>query len=55
MNLLKLSKQLLKLHDEIDKNPLAHAAFSPPQLRYLKCEAKIFLLRGGNQVGDLGR
>ena len=51
MNLLRLSKQLMKLHDEIDKNPLAHAAFSPPQLRYLKCEAKIFLLRGGNQVG----
>ena len=49
--LQKICKIVLELEDKTYKRPLDYAAFTPPQLRFLQCTDKYYILRGGNQIG----
>ena len=51
VSLEQLAAGVLKLEDQVYQDPLRFAQFSPPQLKFLRCKDKFFLLRGGNQIG----
>lgn len=50
-NLKKICRSVLELEERAFKRPLDFVSFTPPQLEFLKCTQKYFILRGGNQIG----
>lgn len=51
MNLAHLAKELQELEAKTHQNPLDFVSFTACQERFLRCTDKLFLLRGGNQIG----
>ena len=47
----RIAGAVLQLETDVDQDPLKFARFTPPQEKFLRCEDKLFLLRGGNQIG----